>query len=376
MLAGFLRAKQWMHNGNHDVIVVGAGFAGLACARELARAGKRVCVLDRKRDLGERLHTTGILVQEALADPLLADLPAAIRHAVPAVKLYAPGLENIELAAPGYRFHTTDTPALMRWLGEQALEAGVELRLSCAFREARAIADGWQLPGIGQCRYLVGADGARSKVAAYFGLGRVREFLYGVEHEYDGAGLHRPDALHCFISRRWAPGYIGWIAQTPRGVQAGLALRMRPGTRPPDLAGFLDHVAPVVGLSRPRPPDSVRAGLIPCGGPVHPRLRHDVLLAGDAAGVVSPVTAGGIHSGLRHGADIGRALVQALESGIAPQVSTIRAIPAWRRKRALRWAFDHLQWDWPFDLLLASPPLRRMAEQIYFHRRGQASAAA
>lgn len=90
MLAGFLRAKQWMHNGNHDVIVVGAGFAGLACARELARAGKRVCVIDRKRDLGERLHTTGILVQEALADPLLADLPAAIRHAVPAVKLYAP----------------------------------------------------------------------------------------------------------------------------------------------------------------------------------------------------------------------------------------------------------------------------------------------
>lgn len=374
MLASFPEAKQRMHNGNYDVIVVGAGFAGLACARELARAGKRVCVIDRKRDLGERLHTTGILVQEAMADPLFADLPAELRHPVPTVKLYAPSLESIELSAPGYRFHTTDTPALMRWLGAQATRTKLDLRLGCAFREARAVTDGWLLPGIGQCRYLVGADGARSKVAAYFGLGRVRDFLQGVEYEFDNVGLHRPDALHCFISRRWAPGYIGWIAQTPRGVQAGLARRLRSGARPPDLAAFLEHVAPVVGLSLARKPDSIRAGLIPCGGPVQPRARGNVLLAGDAAGVVSPVTAGGIHSGLRHGTDIGRALVQALDSGVPPRASAIRAIPAWRRKRALRWAFDHLQWDWPFDLLLKSPPLRRMAEQIYFHRRGRAYA--
>ena len=362
-----------MHNGRFDVIVVGAGFAGLACAGELARAGKRVCVIDRKRDPGERLHTTGILVQEALAEPLLADLPAGIRHPVPAVRLYAPSLESIELSAPGYRFHTTDTPALMRWLGDQAMRSGVDLRLGCAFREAQPSTHGWHLPGIGQCRHLVGADGARSGVAAYFGLGRVRDFLQGVEYEYDGACLQRPDALHCFISRHWAPGYIGWVAQTPRGVQAGLARRLRRSARPPDLAAFLDRVAPIVGLSRPRKPDSIRAGLIPCGGPVRPRLRHGVLLAGDAAGVVSPVTAGGIHSGLRHGADVGRALVRSLESGLPPRASAIRAIPAWRRKRVLRWAFDHLQWDWPFDLLLASPPLRRIAEQIYFHRRGQAS---
>lgn len=361
-----------MHNGNHDVIVVGASFAGLACAHQLARAGKRVCVIERKRDPGERLHTTGILVQEAMADPLLADLPVGVHRPVPAVKLYAPGLDSIELSAPGYRFHTTDTPALMRWLVAQTEKAGIELRLSCAFREARPITGGWHVPGVGQCRYLVGADGARSKVAAHFGLGQVRDFLYGLEYEYDGAALQRPDALHCFVSRRWAPGYIGWIAQTPRGVQAGLARRLRPGARPPDLAAFLDHVAPVIGLDRPRKPDSIRAGLIPCGGPVRPRVGRHVLLAGDAAGVVSPVTAGGIHSGLRHGAEVGRALVQALDSGIPPRASSIRAIPAWRRKRALRWAFDHLQWDWPFDLLLKSPPLRRMAEQIYFHRRGRA----
>ena len=43
---------------------------------------------------------------------------------------------------------------------------------------------------------------------------------------------------------------------------------------------------------------------------------------------------------------------------------------SFRTKRVLRWAFDHLQMDWPFDLLLHSAPLRWAAEQVYFHRRG------
>lgn len=365
-----------MHNGNHDVIVVGAGFAGLACAREIAAAGFRVCVIDRKRDLGERLHTTGILVPEALECELFAGIPAGLLHAVPKVRLYAPSLESVDLSAPGYRFFTTDTPALMRWLGQRSVAAGVELRLACSFRDATPTPDGWHLPGIGDCRYLVGADGARSRVAEHLGLGRVRDFLYGIEYEFDGGALRTPDALHCFISRRWAPGYIGWIAQTPTGVQAGLAHRQRRGRiAPPDLRGFLAQVASLSGLAADRRPDSIRAGLIPCGGPVRARQRDNVLLAGDAAGVVSPVTAGGIHAGLRHGAEVGRALVRSLRSGVPPQASAIRAIPAWRRKRALRWAFDHAQWDWPFDLLLKSPPLRRVAEQLYFHRRGRRAKA-
>src|SRR3546814_14237084 len=68
-------------------------------------------------------------------------------------------------------------------------------------------------------------DGAKSRVAARTGLGRVRDFLYGIEHEYVGARLDEPDALHCFLGRKLAPGYIGWAAQGPTGVQAGLAFR-------------------------------------------------------------------------------------------------------------------------------------------------------
>jgi hypothetical protein len=47
-----------------------------------------------------------------------------------------------------------------------------------------------------------------------------------------------------------------------------------------------------------------------------------------------------------------------------------KAAPSFRRKRLMRWAMDHLQMDWPLDLVLHSGAMRRVAEQLYFHRRG------
>lgn len=73
-----------------DILIVGAGFAGSACALAAAHAGLHVTVLERKRDPGERPHTSGILVREALDGTLLGDAPAACLHRVERVALYSP----------------------------------------------------------------------------------------------------------------------------------------------------------------------------------------------------------------------------------------------------------------------------------------------
>jgi len=48
-----------------DLAVVGASFAGLACARAAALRGLKVCVVEVKADAGARVHTTRIIVKEA-----------------------------------------------------------------------------------------------------------------------------------------------------------------------------------------------------------------------------------------------------------------------------------------------------------------------
>jgi flavin-dependent dehydrogenase len=356
-----------------DCVVVGASFAGLACATALARAGMRVVVLERKADVGEKLHTTGIIVKDAIDQIALLDgLPSSIVRRVDGVRLYAPSLRHVDLSAPGYYFLATDTPELMRWLAQRAIEAGAIIAHRTSFVTAQRTQSGFDLGDAGTTRFIVGADGPNSRVAQILGLGRNRKFLFGVEHEYCGVELAEPNRLHCFIDRRLAPGYIGWIVAGAGTVQVGLAGRVQSGrlTATEAIGPFLDKVARIADFRQARPV-SVRAGMIPCGGVVSPVAARRAMLVGDAAGMVSPVTAGGIHTALKHGLAAGHAIADFLNGKAGdPSEAFVRSYPQFRAKRLLRFLFDHLQSDLAFNLLLGTSAMRTAASIVYFHRQG------
>lgn len=354
-----------------DVAIVGASFAGLACAVELANAGRRVLVLERKADAGEKLHTTGLLVKEAVeASALLANAPAHLTRRIEGVRLYAPNLRHMDLDAPGYYFMATDTGGLLRWMATQAQDAGVEIRWRTAFEHAGRLEKSFTLGRHGRASYLVGADGPTSRVARAFGLGVNREFLFGIEHEYEGVDI-AVDRLHCFIDQKIAPGYLGWVFAGVGSVQVGIARREHGGAArdaKAALALFLEKIAPIFDF-RSVTPASIRAGWIPCGGVVQPVHADRVLLVGDAAGTVSPLTAGGIHTALRHGAAAGAAIDAFLGGGPEPGAVIAAGYPRFRAKRLLRRAFDAFQHDGIANAMLGTRVLREAASRIYFHRR-------
>jgi digeranylgeranylglycerophospholipid reductase len=156
--------------------------------------------------------------------------------------------------------------------------------------------------------------------------------------------------------------------------QIGLARRMRRSDASESGALKLDpllrKIASVV-TPGDAPPVAVRAGMIPCGGVLPVVARERALLVGDAAGMVSPVTAGGIHTALQHGEGAGKAVARFVRGEVGdPAAWFVRGYPGFRLKRTLRWAFDHFQSDWMFNHLLGTPQMRRVAELIYFHRKG------
>ena len=333
----------------------------------------RVVVLERKADVGDKLHTTGILVKDAIDQiALLDDLPPTIVRRIDGVRLYAPNLRYVDLSAPGYYFLATDTPQLMRWLADRANEAGVIIAHQTSFMTARRTQSGFDLGEAGTTRFIVGADGPNSRVAQVLGLGRNGKFLFGVEHEYCGVEIANPDRLHCFIDRRLAPGYIGWIVAGVGVVQVGLAGRVQSGrlTATEAIRPFLEKIAAVVDV-RGATPASIRAGMIPCGGVVSPVATRRAMLVGDAAGMVSPVTAGGIHTALKHGLAAGHAIADFLNGKAGdPSEAFVRSYPRFRAKRLLRFLFDHFQSDLAFNLLLGTRPMRTAASIVYFHRKG------
>jgi flavin-dependent dehydrogenase len=350
-----------------DLVVVGASFAGLICARTAASRGLGTTVVEAKADPGARIHTTGIVVKEAAEE---VDIPPQFCRTVHTVRLYAPSLRAIDLSAAGYYFLTTDTAALLRWLAEEARRAGAEILCGRAVREARRSGDRFLLPQFDiLARYLVGADGARSTVAELFGLGRNRRFLTGVEIEFVDLPKAGGDVLHCFLDTELARGYMAWVAPAPGFVQVGLATNH--GSKP-DLKAFLGKTERLFGFAQAAVKER-RSGLIPVGGPVAPSAARNLLLIGDAAGHVSPLTGGGIRLAFRYGRRAGELIADHLtRSGPPPETILAREVPAFRRKLALRAAIDMGPPNWLYDLAIGTRPMGWFARRLYFHHRGVA----
>lgn len=348
-----------------DLIIVGASFAGLVCARTAAIRGLKVAVLEAKDEPGARVHTTGILVKEA-ADEI--DIPAGLTRRVHGVRLYAPNLAHVDLFAPGYYFLTTRTAELLRWLAREAERAGARLYCGTRFTGAHRRNGCIHLDVLPlSARYLVGADGTRSGVAQSFGLGENRHFLVGVEAEYHTPPGMDPRFLHCFADSRLAPGYLAWVAPGPDGAQVGLATRRKDK---PDLSAFTARIGKEFGLDRAQIIER-RSGLIPTGGLVRPFSRPGVLLVGDAAGLVSPMTGGGIQLAFRFGRRVAQAVSDHLLDG-GPDPGRVMAgeYPRFHMKYALRRLMDMAPYNFILNALLLTPPARALAQRVYFHRRG------
>jgi flavin-dependent dehydrogenase len=149
-----------------------------------------------------------------------------------------------------------------------------------------------------RARFVIGADGARSRVARDLGLDVNRRLLVGAELVHPIASGTTTPAFHCVLDPRVAPGYLGWVIDDGEHAHVGVAgypRAMRAGIR-----HLLDAFATdAPGRAPATGPVERRGGPIPVGGVLRRLASPAGLLVGDAAGAVSPLTAGGLDPCLR-----------------------------------------------------------------------------
>jgi flavin-dependent dehydrogenase len=197
-----------------------------------------------------------------------------------------------------------------------------------------------------------------------------------METEFEETPTVDPDFIHCFIDTALAPGYLGWVAPGVGITQAGIAVSDGPfgEKRKPDLQAFLKRTNAWFQLWNCEV-KAKRSGPIPCGGLVKPLSTRRVLLTGDAAGLVSPLTAGGIRLAFQYGRRAGQAIADYLECGGAdPGVAMAREYPDFSRKVLLRRMWSAAPPNALLNAALFTPPMLALAQRIYFHTRAMPGA--
>lgn len=359
---------------NYDVTIVGAGLAGLQCARLLGRKGLSVLLVDRKNALDHKIHTTGIFVRRTLLDFDIPDdcLGPPIKH----VTLYSPALRSMEFVSEHDEFSIGRMGQLYQRYLQQCLLAGVQWLPETSYLGHSSTNDKLTVRlsrGEVTTRYLIGADGARSRVARDLQLDLNQEWIVGVESVYEGAVIDGPPRLLCFLDPKLAPGYIGWIAHD--GEETHLGVGGYPSLFDPlaALETFRSRVANIVDLKHAKQIER-RAGYIPVGGVLRNIANTNGLLLGDAAGAVSPLTAGGLDPCMRLSALAAQVVSEYLSSG-NPQALSMYSGELFRARFASRlWARRVASTLGQRQLIelgcavLRLPTLNRIARHVFFGR--------
>lgn len=305
----------------YDVVIIGAGLAGLQCARLLARTGASVLLVDRKYDLTKGVHTTGIFVRKTFED---FDFPAGtLGKPISDVTLYSPDLKSIDLASGKPEFRVGKMGALYAAYLKECIDLGVTFssgtRYIAAQKQQHA-ATVVMLEKEGKsfsvmAKVLVGADGAASRVGRDLDLDQNREWIVGYEEVFESKNKTAEPRLHCFLDSELAPGYLAWLADDGEEVHIGVggyAKNFDPQTA---LKTFKKKIDALINETSAGDAIERRGGRIPVGGVLRRIANAHGVLIGDAAGAVSPLTAGGLDPCLRLSAMAADLIAERIHTG-------------------------------------------------------------
>lgn len=309
-----------------DAVVIGGGPAGATAADDLARQGLNVLLLDRA---GRIKPCGGAIPPRLIADFAIPESLLVARAT--AARMISPQAVEVDIPIEGGFVGMVDREHFDEWLRERAASHGAERREG-SFERLDRDPDGISVvhygaaggPGRVRTRAVIGADGARSQVAQQAIPGADQGRFVFAYHEIVAVPDEAPAGYlgsRCEVHYRGAlsPDFYGWVF--PHGASASI------GTGSAD-KGFslrrgVMQLRAGAGLANAR---TLRREGAPI--PMKPLPRwdngRDVVLAGDAAGVVAPASGEGIYYAMLGGRLAAEAVQRLLQTGDVKSLALAR----------------------------------------------------
>jgi digeranylgeranylglycerophospholipid reductase len=305
-----------------DVVVVGAGPAGCLAANTAASRGLHVVLLEEHAEIGAPVHCAeGISINGIKAAGLEAVKPI-VSQELSNARVFAPNRNYVTLKSIGETGYTLNRDVFDRILGERAVKAGAELLTST--KAKNVLKDGELIVGVRaeqkgepleiRAKVVIGADGCTSIIRRSAGLSRWYPDV-GICAQYQLGGLHLydPEMAELYIGSNYAPGGYAWVFPKS-GEVANVGLGVRRIHAEPAveyLKRFIDSDPRFKGAKILRK----GGGITPVSGMLDKIVDDRLMLVGDAAGQLLPMSGAGIHSGVEAGKIAGIVAADAIEEG-------------------------------------------------------------
>ena len=308
----------------YDVVVVGSGPAGSVTARFAAESGAKVLVIERRREIG-----VPVLCGEGISRKIdswgMLDGDKWIARKMDGARIYAPDGTMVKLSAEqagnetGYVIYRD---VFDKELARKAMVSGAEYMMNT--KAVGLIKDDGGIKGVKALHFdeeieieadiIVGADGVESRVGKWAGINTtLRPKDLESCAQYTLANVDCQDAyVDFFLGKEKAPGGYIWVfpkdndtANVGIGVLANLS---KPGMA----KELLDKFIASDDRLKNGQPLRFLAGAVPVARPIE-TVRDNIMLVGDAARQVDPITGGGLTHCLEVGKIAGEVIGKAVE---------------------------------------------------------------
>jgi digeranylgeranylglycerophospholipid reductase len=309
------------HKGDklmNDVIIIGAGPAGTACAKKLAEEGFSVKVFDKRAEIGAPKRC-GEGISEA-SQEFVGRIPdKCIAQKIKGARLYAPDGRYLDaiLSSGGL---VLERKVFDKWLAEEAVRAGATIQagtfISDLTKDARGYFTGVKGEFLGndfeeKAKVVVCATGAESPLRnrALGVFSKVNLIDSCIQYEMTNIDVV-PDLIHIYLSSVIAPRGYAWVF--PKGNhRANVGLGIIPQEKKPYT--YMNEFLQMHPEIKKGSILEVNAGCVPVGGLVKDMVGNGFVLCGEAANHVNPIHGGGIKEAVISGQKAADTIIECIK---------------------------------------------------------------
>lgn len=338
-----------------DCLVIGAGPAGSITAREVAKGGWNVLLIEKRPEIGVPVRC-GEGVSKQLLDLVgLEKEGIHIDSEMDGAKIHSPSGHIItlgpEIAGPEVGF-VIKREYFDQRLAEESARAGAKVWVRADALSMKRVEDGFdvEVQRVNEkvrirTKVVVAADGYESQVARWAGLDTKLE-LKDIDTciQYEMVGIDTDERYtEFFLGKDIAPGgYIWCFPKDGSTANVGIGVNGAMITSPRAAKRYLDGFIKSRGRFSKGNITEINGGGVSVSLPLEETVADHLLIVGDAARMIDPLTGGGIYNGCYAGIQAGKTICEALEKGDTSKASLDVYESRWRGRLEMEMARNYL----------------------------------